>query len=162
MSGWLFHEAECNGVSPSLFYNKKHKTHTKLLQFSRTSVENDTTIDNWLLLSQWIAKHFLSTLKRLNKISHRGRKNVSWFFIEFSKNARGKVWICACLVNLTWTEICILGCASKTFTHSKHNKYNIFFINKVLKRSVGVQTSDMFCLYFIPRYRFLYTSVGLN
>lgn len=30
MSGWLFHEAECNGVSPSLFYNKKHKTHTKL------------------------------------------------------------------------------------------------------------------------------------
>lgn len=68
MSGWLFHEAECNGVSPSLFYNKKHKTHTKLLQFSRTSVENDTTIDNWLLLSQWTAKHFLSTLKRLKFI----------------------------------------------------------------------------------------------
>lgn len=32
-----------------------------------------------------------------------------------------------------------------------------FFINKVPKRSVGVQTSDMFCLYFIQRYRFLYT-----
>ena len=127
MSGWLFHEAECNGVSPSLFYSKKHKTHTKLLQISRTSVENDTTVDNWLLLFQWIANTFSFNSKRLNKISHRGRKNVSWFFIKFSKTMRGKVWICACLVNLTWTEICILGCASNTFTHSKHNKYNTFF-----------------------------------
>ena len=128
MSGWLFHEAECNGVSPSLFYNKKHKTHTKLLQISRTSVENDATVDNWLLLFQWIANTFSFNSKRLNKISHRGRKNVGWFFIKFSKTMRGKVWIqCACLANLTWTEICILGCASKTFTHSKHNKYNTFF-----------------------------------